>query len=120
MYSVNSKDISVISHFIQDFSSFNKQSAKHLTSVTSCFFNKLLLWPASHQICSEQISAVPNSPMIGYHRPAFSAGFAAKRLDFFVLTEKGTTHCSVCVCQLLYRSTLFAMGSQGECLSLSC
>jgi hypothetical protein len=26
----------------------------------------------------------------------------------------------VCVCQLLYRSTLFAMGSQGECLSLSC
>jgi hypothetical protein len=53
MYSVNSKVISVISHFIQDFSPFNKQSAKEITSVTSYFFNKLLLRPASHQLASE-------------------------------------------------------------------
>jgi hypothetical protein len=37
MYSVNRLGISVISHFWQDFSPFNKQSAKHLTSMTSCF-----------------------------------------------------------------------------------
>ncbi|PUZ63665.1 hypothetical protein GQ55_3G086100 [Panicum hallii var. hallii] len=32
----------------------------HTGPVTSCFFNQLLLWSASHQLASEQVSAVPN------------------------------------------------------------
>jgi hypothetical protein len=38
----------------------NKFQLCQIEPVTSCFFNKLLLWPASHQLASVQVSAVPS------------------------------------------------------------
>jgi hypothetical protein len=42
----------------------NKFQLCQTGSVTSCFFNKLLLWPASHQLASVQVSAVPNRAIV--------------------------------------------------------